>query len=467
MVDSKDDDWYLYADDFDLNVPQRDRLDSTDSTKQEHGDLFDDILTAPTVIKKELKEDEQDDEFMSLGKEEQPDLEDSGSARFKADLTARTVQARLAAGSTSQSVVGLGGPYIYNEPNKKNSVFIGNLTWWTTDQDLLNAFSKCGFKTVKAVKFYENRSNGQSKGIALVELANETTAEQACTKMTEIEIHEKHPVLSYAMKTNLHQFELRCKQDDPTKPNVTQPKPTNRPSTTDHQNKIMQQHSMMSQPMPAMPMGGMPMMPPPMPPMMGPRPGMPMPPPPVPPMMRPDFPMPGMGFPMVAPPRPVAPHVNPAFFPDMQSGTTSVVELFAQAAARLKNSSVGAGISNHTEEEIQEANQRNRAVSSSAIQRAMTDANSGDYESAIDILKMAVSLIKQSITASSDASQILIQSLQDCLQSIEKQSSQSSKRSGRSSSRHHDDRERSRYRERERERERGSRHRDRSRERRR
>ena len=48
---------------------------------------------------------------------------------FKADLTARTVQARVAAGSTSQSVLGLGGPYIYNEPNKKSSVFIGNLTW--------------------------------------------------------------------------------------------------------------------------------------------------------------------------------------------------------------------------------------------------------------------------------------------------------------------------------------------------
>ena len=57
---------------------------------------------------------------------------DSGSARFKADLTARTVQARVAAGSTSQSVLGLGGPYIYNEPNKKSSVFIGNLTWVCT-----------------------------------------------------------------------------------------------------------------------------------------------------------------------------------------------------------------------------------------------------------------------------------------------------------------------------------------------
>ena len=30
---------------------------------------------------------------------------------------------------------------------------------------------------------------------------------------------------------------------------------------------------------------------------------------------------------MAAPPRPVAPHVNSAFFPDMQSGTTSVVRL--------------------------------------------------------------------------------------------------------------------------------------------
>ena len=54
---------------------------------------------------------------------------DSGSAQFKADLTASAVQARVAAGSTSQSVLGLGGPCIYDKPNKKSSVFIGNLTW--------------------------------------------------------------------------------------------------------------------------------------------------------------------------------------------------------------------------------------------------------------------------------------------------------------------------------------------------
>ena len=34
-----------------------------------------------------------------------------------------------------------------------------------------------------------------------------------------------------------------------------------------------------------------------------------------------------VGFPMAAPPRPVAPNVNAAIFPDMQSGTASVVRL--------------------------------------------------------------------------------------------------------------------------------------------
>ena len=46
---------------------------------------------------------------------------------------------------------------------------------------------------------------------------------------------------------------------------------------------------------------------------------------------------------------------------------------------------------------------------------------SGDYESAVDTLKMAITLIKQSITANSESSQMLLQSLQDCLQGIERQ----------------------------------------------
>ncbi len=78
-----------------------------------------------------------------------------------------------------------------------------------------------------------------------------------------------------------------------------------------------------------------------------------------------------------------------------------------------------------TEEETTETNQRNRAISSSAITRAMSDANAGvcvctdsgcyinyvclllgDYESAVDILRMAITLIKQSITAGTESNQV-------------------------------------------------------------
>jgi len=59
----------------------------------------------------------------------------------------------------------------------------------------------------------------------------------------------------------------------------------------------------------------------------------------------------------------------------------SQAELFAQAAARFKNqaaalSAMGSS-KQPSEEEASEANNRNRAISSSAISRAMADANAG------------------------------------------------------------------------------------------
>ena len=45
----------------------------------------------------------------------------------------------------------------------------------------------------------------------------------------------------------------------------------------------------------------------------------------------------------------------------------------------------------------------------------------GDYEGAVDTLRMAITLIKQSVTAGTESSQILIQSLQDCLHGIDEQ----------------------------------------------
>ena len=55
---------------------------------------------------------------------------DSGSARFKAEQLARTVQARIEANKTSIGATASSGSTLYSrEPNRKNAFFIGNLTW--------------------------------------------------------------------------------------------------------------------------------------------------------------------------------------------------------------------------------------------------------------------------------------------------------------------------------------------------
>jgi len=103
----------------------------------------------------------------------------------------------------------------------------------------------------------------------------------------------------------------------------------------------------------------------------------------------------------------IAPHVNPAFLPqdDHLGGPGMRMSLHGQ------------GISDMDIESLR----RNQSVASTAIQRAMGDANDGDYESGIETLVTAISIIKQSSTANAESSQVLVQSLQDCLHTLEAQ----------------------------------------------
>ena len=49
-------------------------------------------------------------------------------------------------------------------PARRYQVYVGNLTWWTTDADIADAVLSVGVNDFLEVKFYENRANGQSKG---------------------------------------------------------------------------------------------------------------------------------------------------------------------------------------------------------------------------------------------------------------------------------------------------------------
>merc|ERR1719331_2587506 len=125
------------------------------------------------------------------------------------------------------------------------------------------------------------------------------------------------------------------------------------------------------------------------------------------------------GLPPAGPPPIPGAHVNPAFFPP-------------GAPVAVPFHEVPHGLS---EPEFEEIMSRNRTVSSSAIARAVQDAASGEFGSAIETLVTAISLIKQSKVADDDRCRILISSLQDTLQGIENKSySASSRRRERSRS---------------------------------
>ena len=69
--------------------------------------------------------------------------------------------------------------------------------------------------------------------------------------------------------------------------------------------------------------------------------------------------------------------------------------------------------------EFQEALEKNRIVSSSAISRAVQDASLGHYGTAVETLVTAMSLIKQSKCAQDERCKLFVASLQDTKKSIE------------------------------------------------
>jgi cleavage and polyadenylation specificity factor subunit 6/7 len=146
------------------NAVRRVSIDSTD--------LLDDVLTLPSSTTKQISEPE-DLNFLQEAEENGVPMEDSASPRFNADRIAKTVQARIESNKTSQSFSPSQLLTIYSrDPNKKNSIFIGNMTWWTTDIDILSAVKEVGLGDVKCLKFFENRTNGQSKGLVIFSIVH-------------------------------------------------------------------------------------------------------------------------------------------------------------------------------------------------------------------------------------------------------------------------------------------------------
>ncbi|XP_022240986.1 cleavage and polyadenylation specificity factor subunit 6-like isoform X6 [Limulus polyphemus] len=113
-------------------------------------------------------------------------------------------------GISTRSVSSSGGP-----PTKRVAIYVGNLTWWTTDQNVIDAINSLGVNDVLDVKFYENRANGQSKGFCVVTLGSENSFRIVMDKLPKKELHGQNPVVTPYNKQSLNHFEMQARKPSP------------------------------------------------------------------------------------------------------------------------------------------------------------------------------------------------------------------------------------------------------------
>ncbi len=67
------------------------------------------------------------------------------------------------------------------------NIFVGNLSYDTTQQDLYTTFSQYG--AVDSVNVITDRDTGQPRGFAFVEMSNSNEAKQAISELNGKELH--------------------------------------------------------------------------------------------------------------------------------------------------------------------------------------------------------------------------------------------------------------------------------------
>ncbi|NXU20986.1 CPSF7 factor, partial [Pardalotus punctatus] len=379
--------------------------------------------------------------------------------------------------------------------NKRAAVYVGSFSWWTTDQQLIQTIRSVGVYDVVELKFAENRANGQSKGYAEVVVASENSVHKLLELLPGKILNGDKVEVRLATRQNLSQFEAQARKPAPHDsfpvpvPGVP-PRAHSRDSmdavdgrATPTENALPPARMekppsvlpFFSRP-PALPLMGLPPPPMPPPPPLSSAFGVPPPPPGI-PYQHLLPPPPRLPPPLAVPPPgavPPALHLNPAFFPPPTAALGPPPDTYGKAMAPYNHSSreLGPPIPAVSEGEFEEIMNRNRAISSSAISKAVSGASAGtsrvplhppswdgfllltpcsaspgDYSNAIETLLTAIAVIKQSRVASDERCRVLLSSLKDCLHGIEAKSYSSSSSS--SSRKRHRSRERSPSRSRE------------------
>ncbi|CRL01906.1 CLUMA_CG015090, isoform B [Clunio marinus] len=181
MADNVDSD--LLYDDFQDN----DRKEFNDENYDQGDDLYDDVLSTSNNISNNDN---------NASQEHNVETETNGSYQGNMHHIARRFQ-----------------------------LYIGNLTWWTTDQDIQDAVAGIGVNDFQEVKFFENRANGQSKGFCVITLGSEPSMRIVMENLPKKELNGQNPVVTLPTKQALNQFESQQKTrpTPPAPPNNQKP----------------------------------------------------------------------------------------------------------------------------------------------------------------------------------------------------------------------------------------------------
>jgi RNA recognition motif-containing protein len=87
------------------------------------------------------------------------------------------------------------------------NIYVGNLSWTMTDEDLSNLFTQFG--TVSSAKILKDKMNGRSKGFGFVEMEDDEAAKAAIAGLNETEVQGRKLIVNESQPRQEGDFKKR------------------------------------------------------------------------------------------------------------------------------------------------------------------------------------------------------------------------------------------------------------------